>query len=279
MLEVLSSGLYTTIQDLGRYGYRKFGVPVSGAMDSESAGLANQLVGNTLDCAVLEITMLPPKLLFKAPTLIAIVGAKVSPSVNGNSIAINQPVAISKNSELHFGTLSKGTRVYLAAYGGFTTDKKLGSRSFYKPITSKDRLLKGDVVPYQPYQKDVEQQNKAAFFDRHVKEEVLKVYKGPEFMLLPREMQQQLLDSTFTVNAQSNRMAILLDASCELSAKEIITSPVQPGTVQLTPSGKLIVLMRDAQTTGGYARVLQLSEKSINHLAQRCLREEVSFRL
>jgi allophanate hydrolase subunit 2 len=105
------------------------------------------------------------------------------------------------------------------------------------------------------------------------------VFKGPEFEMLPLEMQKELFKSPFKINPQSNRMACLLDSQTIFSAQEIITSAVQPGTVQLTPSGKIIVLMRDAQTTGGYARIFQLTEMAINILAQKPAGSKVMFKL
>lgn len=278
MLEVLSSGLLTTVQDSGRLGYRKFGVPVSGAMDSSAAGLANQLLGNNPDCAVLEMTLIPPTLLLQSPTTIAITGALAKVTLNDNPIAMNEAVVVPKNSIVRFGPITQGARIYLAVRGGFTTKKVLGSRSLYRPITGKDRLQKGDVISYQPdktntFEHAVKVNPPKALFE----EKTLQIHQGPEFDALPTQVQQQLLTTEFTVNPQSNRMAVLLDAPIKLSATEITTGPVQPGTVQLTPSGKLIVLMRDAQTTGGYARVLQLSEKAINQLAQKQPGEAVAF--
>lgn len=278
MLELRSSGLLTTVQDRGRFGYRKFGVPVSGVMDNASSGLANQLLGNTPDCAVLEMTLIPPVLRFLTPTIITITGAKARAILNDNPVAMYQPVVVPKDSVLRFGAITKGARVYLAVKGGFATGQILGSRSFYAPITGKSRLQKGDTIPYQPHETNSTEQfvkmnpPKALFDDT-----ILKVHQGPEFDTLTPMMQQQLLTTEFTVNAQSTRMAFLLDTRLQLTATEITTAPVQPGTVQLTPSGKLIVLMCDAQTTGGYARVLQLSKKAINQLAQKQPGEAVVF--
>lgn len=278
MLEVLSSGLLTTVQDSGRLGYRKYGVPVSGAMDSTAAQLANQLLGNNPDCAVLEMTLVPPTLLLQLPTTIAITGALAKVTLNDNPIAMYEPVGVPKNSTVRFEPITLGARIYVAVRGGFTSPKVLGSRSFYKPITGKDRLQKGDQIPYAT-EKMAWSAPRAKISPPEIDfdDQTLYVHQGPEFDALPTQVQRQLLTTAFTVNPQSNRMAVLLDAPIKLSASEITTGPVQLGTVQLTPSGKLIVLMRDAQTTGGYARVLQLSEKAINQLAQKQPGEAVAF--
>ena len=105
------------------------------------------------------------------------------------------------------------------------------------------------------------------------------MYKGPEFDALNEDQKSKVLDAFFTISNTINRMAIQLEEKIANTLPSIITSPVLPGTIQLTPSGKLIVLMRDCQTTGGYPRVLQLSENSINHIAQKRMKEKCGFKL
>jgi allophanate hydrolase subunit 2 len=107
----------------------------------------------------------------------------------------------------------------------------------------------------------------------------LEVTPGPEFHLLSKLFQQRICETKGIIQTESNRMAYLLKGFEGFSAHEIITAPVQPGTVQLTPSGKCVILMRDAQTTGGYARILQLTEGAINVLAQKRAGEQVQFKL
>jgi len=270
MIEVLSTGLYTTVQDMGRYGYRKYGVPLSGVMDGYSAKLANQLLGNPKDCAVLEITLTGPVLIFREETQIVITGAGFTPTLNNQEIFLNMPVEVPMDSKLIFGLPAYGFRGYLAVAGGFKLEKVLGSCSFYKGITKVSHLQKGAVLEINASGKSNIKTNASVRVKKdHFTAEILEVLKGPEFEKLSKANRHKLKDFIFTVTSQNNRMAYLLEASTKMSAKEIITAPVQPGTVQITPSGKIMVLMRDAQTTGGYARILQLTEKSINRLAQK----------
>ena len=105
------------------------------------------------------------------------------------------------------------------------------------------------------------------------------VFKGPEFHLLSKNQQEFLINSQFTISKDNNRMAYQLSEILENNLESIITSLVLPGTVQLTPSGKLIILMRDCQTTGGYPRVLQLKESAISVLAQKLTGNPINFRL
>jgi allophanate hydrolase subunit 2 len=113
----------------------------------------------------------------------------------------------------------------------------------------------------------------------YLQDAFLDAWPGPEWESLPESMRAALLATTFTIHPDSNRMAVLLDHDSGLTAPEILTGPVEPGTIQLTPSGRTIVLMRDAQTTGGYARILQLGERAISALAQRRPRSAVRIRL
>lgn len=278
MIKVLSSGLYTSLQDLGRFGYRAFGVPVSGAMDGYSAQLANQLLGNTEDCAVMEFTFTGPVLEFSQATSIAITGAAFTPMLNNSEIPLNTLVDVPEGSLLKFGLASFGLRGYLAVAGGFVADRVLGSYSYYPGITQQPVIVKGDELQLQDSFQIHEGAHATVKVPKlHLVSSEIDAVRGPEFELLPEAAQKQLIDSNFTIAPESNRMAYLLDASEELSGMEILTAPVQPGTVQLTPSGKTAVLMRDAQTTGGYARVLQLSEKSLNRLAQKRAGEVIQF--
>ena len=105
----------------------------------------------------------------------------------------------------------------------------------------------------------------------------ISVYQGPEFNFLSKKQQEEVFKTVFTVGL-NNRMAYQLQETIQNECPSIITSAVLPGTVQLTPSGKLIVLMKDCQTTGGYPRILQLDQKSIIKLAQKHTRDHIQFK-
>ena len=265
---------------MGRFGYRKYGVPLSGAMDSYAALLANSLVGNGKNQAVMEITYIGPVLRFSSATQIAITGAGFSPTVNNNEIPLNTRIQIEEGSVVKFGLPAYGLRAYLSVFGGFHDKKIMGSYSYCFGITEKPTLDTGDQIPLLIVENEFKATT-ASVKVRHrlFNSETIEVFPGPEFHLLPNSMQEQLLATPGKLLPESNRMACLVGGFEKLSANEIITGPVQPGTVQLTPSGKCIVLMRDAQTTGGYARVLQLSEAGINTMAQKRAGEAVNFRL
>lgn len=279
MIKVVTPGLNTTLQDLGRFGYRSMGVPLSGAMDQHAAKSANQLVQNPENTTVLEFTLMGPTLYFEKNATIAITGATFSAKLNNTEIPLNEALEITKGSTLTFNNPIHGLRGYLAIKGGFKTESVLGSTSFYTGITEKARIETGDTLYFSTEKDSVEIYYSEKISPISFSENKIKVFEGPEFELLPETIRKQLLQNEYTISSESNRMATLLNGVGELSANEIITAPVQPGTVQLTPSGKLIILMRDSQTTGGYARVLQLTENAINRLAQKRPQQSIQFEL
>ncbi|UOB17711.1 biotin-dependent carboxyltransferase family protein [Abyssalbus ytuae] len=279
MIKVLKSGFYSTIQDLGRFGYRDKGVPVSGVMDEASAKLANMLLGNNTTDAVMEMTMKGPRLLFSCNTCIVITGAEMEPSINSLEIENNKIYDIHKGDILNFGNVTKGLRSYLAVKKGFLTELKLGSRSQYEMITYKSKVNNRDEINIEDFPFSKISGTHAKISSNWMNTEMLKVYKGPEFHLLSNKQKKQLANIEFTLAKENNRMACQLDEKIENHTHSILTSATLPGTVQLTPSGKLIILMKDAQTTGGYPRVLQLSEESICVLSQKITGQKVKISL
>lgn len=264
-----SAGLFTTIQDRGRHGWKQFGVPESGAMDQQSATLANLLVNNSPECALLEITLQGPEILFTAPAVIALTGADLSPRINQQSCPCNQAIPIRAHDVLTFGKPVRGVRAYLALKGGLQSTCVLNSYAQYPGITPTDRIRQGEEISYIPtdehYVTHARVQQDAGLFTAAT----LDVYAGPEYGILEQQLTKQLTSSPFTIGL-NNRMGFqLLNEDMPPHHFEMITSQVLPGCIQLTPSGKLMALMRDAQVTGGYPRVLQLSIRSINQLAQK----------
>lgn len=280
MLKVLRLGLYSSIQDLGRKGCQQYGVPVSGVMDRQSAALANALLGNDENDAVIEVTMMGPKLQFFKSTIICISGADLSPEIHGKSINLNAAVVVNKGDVLSFGKLQYGIRCYLAIQHGFQSEIVMGSRSMYQGITASQVLAQGQELHYKDSEVNLAAKHVAVNpVSNLFKEKQLKVYKGPEFDCLNNAQIKGLLDCDFTISKDHSRMGYRLQEPLCHNLKTIITSAVMPGTVQLTPSGQLIVLMRDAQTTGGYPRVLQLSAEAINVLSQKNTGQSVCFKL
>lgn len=278
MLKVLKAGFYTTVQDSGRFNYRNKGVPVSGVMDEMSVFKVNSLLENDSASAVLEITMTGPTLVFEEETYMALGGAKMLATLNNLPIQNYKVYQIEVGDILSFGRLVKGFRCYLSVKGGFTSKEILGSQSYYKPITKENRLREGDVVPYiynKLFQPKISEIKVASFLD----EMVLEVSKGPEFDLLNDKQLEEIFSKTFSVAHENNRMAYQIHETIMPHEISMLTSATLPGTVQLTPAGKLIVLMKDGQTTGGYPRIIQLTDRAICILAQKREGDNISFKL
>lgn len=277
-VEILQPGLFSSLQDLGRKGFMEFGVPVSGAMDSYASGMANLLLQNSPDAAVMEVTQLGPKLKFSGATQIVVCGAVLSPLINGNPIENNRVYNIQEEDVISFGKRIKGCRAYLAVKGGFVTESFLTSGSWYSGITAHSRFEKGMKLEYEVTFVGKESTHAGIKTDDYLTSAIVETFPGPEFDLLSEEEKKILQNSAFSIDKNNNRMGIQLQEEMHNSLDPILTGPVLPGTVQLTPSGKLIVLMKDGQTTGGYPRVLQMSEKGINTIAQKVMGEKISFK-
>ncbi|WP_040253899.1 5-oxoprolinase subunit C family protein [Psychroserpens mesophilus] len=278
MVEVLKNGLYDSIQDLGRFDVQEYGVPFSGAMDLHSAKVANLILDNALSSAVLEITIHGPKLLFHCDTEIALSGADLCPMINSKRVRMNSRIQILKNDVLSFGNRNYGCRAYVAVKGGFQTEFIMNSCSMYYPITMSSQLKKGDLISISEQHSAIEKPFALMKMTKsHFEVTSIEVTKGIEYSNLSEREEEMLFSTEFTVSNDSNRMAYQVKESINNTMESIITSLVLPGTVQLTPSGKLLFLMRDCQTTGGYPRILQVSESSINQLSQKIFGDK--FRL
>ncbi len=278
MLKLLKSGFYTSVQDMGRFGHRDKGVPVSGAMDGLALSKANALLENEEDAAVLEITMTGPTIEFDENTFIVLTGAKMSATLNNQPISNYKIHEVGIGDILSYGKLENGFRSYLAVKGGFTTPKVLNSRSFSKALTRVTYLKDLSILPYTPchsFEPKIEEIKIDSYFEK----KVLEVAKGPEYNMLEDKQLEKLFGYDFSIAKENNRMAYQLNETILGHEVSMLTSATLPGTVQLTPAGKLIVLMKDGQTTGGYPRILQLTDRAISILAQKKFGDIVSFKL
>jgi biotin-dependent carboxylase-like uncharacterized protein len=278
MIKVLKPGFFTTIQDKGRFGFAAIGVPVSGVMDSYSADIANSVLNNSLEAAVIEIIFSGCEFQFLKATSICVSGGDFSPKINKNSIRLNQKISIAKNDILSFGKINFGARSYVAVSSGIKSEIKLNSRSFYKGITKNYTLTKGLEIPILENVHDVAISNSSIKIDDlHFNSTEITCSKGPEFELLNTDQRKLLFENLFSISKDVSRMGYRLNEVIENDLPTLLTSSVLPGTVQLTPSGTLIILMRDCQVTGGYPRVLQLSDKAIHILAQKTAGQKIKF--
>jgi antagonist of KipI len=291
-LVIIKPGIQDTIQDEGRYGYQHLGINPGGAMDLYAMQVANMLVGNNANEAVIEMHFPAGAILFTQPILIAIAGADFSASINGDPIPHLHPVLVGKNDVLQFHQPVYGARAYLAVSGGLDIEKWIGSYStnlkakyggfkgrslqkqdelFLKLSTSFLQIRENEyrVLPWGADNKWPGETNE------------LFILPGREWDRLTAEAKENLLMTSFVITRQSDRMGYRLNniPLPLLSNEEVISSAVNFGTVQLLPDGRLIILMADHQTTGGYPRVAHVITAHHSKLAQYKSGDKIYFRL
>ena len=273
MIKVIEPGLFTTIQDGGRHGFRNIGIPTSGFMDQESAWAANELVNNNKDESLLEITLTGPTLIFNCNCVISITGGDFNPLINNLPIKMYQSINVSSGDILKLNNTINGARSYIAISGGLNVKSLFGSKSLFSNISDSYHLKKGDEIKVsKKSESQILKWDKLKFNLNRF----MKVFRGPEYDLLSINSKKKLFKNEFTINT-NNRMAYNLEEKLQVDIKTIISSPVLPGSVQLTPSGKIIILHRDCQTTGGYPRILQLDTNSLNNLSQLKSNDKIKF--
>ncbi len=284
VFQVTKPGMFTTIQDRGRYGYLRYGVPVSGAMDQFSLTAANCLVSNDSNSACIETTLIGPELQALAKTQIAVTGGQCSPMINSYDVPMWRTLNVESGDIISFGRMKSGCRAYLAIRGGIEVPVILGSRSTYvrgKFGGLEGRQLKtGDIIEtanasfvkaeYLLSEKLVPQ------FEQNICTHVI---LGPQTEMFTEKGLKTLLSEPYKVTPESDRMGYRLEGSpIEHKAKaDIISDALLSGAIQVPKSGKPILIMRDAQTTGGYPKIAVTITSDLCTLGQARPNDEVNF--
>ncbi|NLE77440.1 MAG: biotin-dependent carboxyltransferase [Chloroflexi bacterium] len=275
-LEVRRPGLLTTVQDMGRYGYQKYGVPVAGAMDPFALQAANALVGNPLGAAALEITLVGPTLRAQEACTIAVAGGDLTPLLDGQPVPMWKAVAVPKGGAITFGGRRSGFRAYLAVAGGLAVPLVLGSRSTFLRGGFgglEGRALKaGDRLPVGPTRAPVDGGRAMPVGDRppYGDDVTVRVVLGPQDSYFTHEGLDRFLGSVYMVSPASDRMGYRLQGP-EVTHRErtqIISDGLPLGAVQVPPDRQPIVMMADHQTTGGYPKIGTVIAADIPLLAQ-----------
>lgn len=282
--QIIKPGLLTTVQDLGRKGYQKEGIVVSGAMDAYSFQMANLLVGNDRNAPALEITYIGPVLKFLGDAQIAITGAKADVFLDGDEISLWKSHKIKKGQVLAFSPAIQGVRLYLAIGGGICVPKKLDSSSTY--IAGKlggydgRKLEKGDIL----YRSKKWVPRLERFLGRDLipewkQEQIIRVIKGPEFHYFTEKSINDFFQFTYEITNQADRMGYRLHGKPlkRKDGKNMVSEAVTFGTVQVPDDGQPIVLMADRQTTGGYYRIANVISVDLPKLAQMAPFGKVKF--
>lgn len=282
---VLRPGALSTVQDRGRYGWRHLGVGRAGALDPDLAALANRLVGNPADAAVLELTLSGPTLALPAPARVALCGATVEAQFEDahgvrHPLPGGRPVVLPAGT-LRLGAIRRGLRAWLAVAGGLDVPIVLGSRSTDlrggfggldgRPLREGDALPIGDAVvgtadtPQAPgWWIDL---------DADVPRDApIRIVPASPGVVAPLEAR------AWTVDPRSDRQGLRCAGEpLSLARPEQVSAAVAPGTVQLPPDGQPIVLLADAQTVGGYPRLGHVIAADLPRLAQRRAGDALRF--
>ena len=290
-LRIHKSGLLDALQDSGRYGYQHLGINPGGVMDILAMKTANALVGNDAGEPVLEMHFPAAEIVFETMVLIALSGADFSATINGDPVPILHPIIVQQGSILRFGKNITGARIYLAVAGGYTTNEWLNSSSTHKQVKAGGfggrSLQKNDILSLKKNKtpRVLSMDKPCVVYSWGAKVSDLyvaspfKFIPGAEYFCLTETSKQQLKSGVFTIDQQSDRMGYRLRGeSIGLeSFRDLISTAVTKGTIQLLPDGQLIILMADHQTTGGYPRVGHVISTDFPSLAQLRAGEKFSL--
>lgn len=277
--------MLTTVQDSGRIGYQQYGMPVGGPMDELSYRLANLLVGNPEGAACLEATIAGPEIMFEKEVWVAISGADMQPQINGKGIRNNKAYLMKRGSILSLGFANLGCRSYIAFSGGIDVPVVMGSRSTY--LTGKTGGFRGRAL--MEGDKLMLGEEEAKPLTGNLPPEIaqlpfatgpIRILPGPETGSLGLEALKSLLNSTFAISMNSNRMGYRLEGAVvkpEPESSNIISAPVTMGTIQAPAGGEPIILMADRQTTGGYPRIAVVASIDLPRLGQLQPGDKITF--
>ncbi len=276
MIEVAVAPPFATIQDLGRPGYRAYGVPVAGAMDADALALANALADNPPNTAAIEWAVGGGTLLFRMPARFALAGAVGEVHLNQHAIAVHAPVDAPANSTLTLSPPAGGRFLYVAVSGGIDVPVVLGSRSTYLAGRfggHEGRTLRtGDVLP-------IGTARGAAPAREAPRSGAIRVIPGPHRNQFTEAHWMQFLATEYRVSPTADRTGYRLDGPALTSGDwgTLPSEPVCPGAIQITAGGTPIALMADAPTLGGYPVIAVVHSADIGSLAQRVSGASVQF--
>ena len=284
-VRVLKAGMLTTVQDLGRTGYQSQGFSVAGVMDVRSFKIANLLLDNPENEAVLEFTLIGPTLQFTSETIIAITGGDFSPTVNGKPVPMYTALYMNRGDILKFKSARTGSRGYIAFSSYLDIPVVMGSRC--TNLKSQIGGFKGRKLKDEDYLGFRIKRRYLPFFlsrslepDSFEKEsETLRVVMGPEDDAFSKQGIETFLNNEYTVTSDFDRMGCRLDGPfiAPKESSDIISDGIAFGSIQVPSHGKPIILLVDRQTTGGYAKIATVATVDIPKLVQRKTDHKIKF--
>jgi antagonist of KipI len=287
---IVKPGVLDTVQDDGRYGYSKWGINPGGTMDRYAAHVANLLVGNELNMAVVESHFPAAEIQFEETALISLAGADFTPVINNTPVSLWKPMVVKAGAVLAFKGRRSGARVYLAIHGGLSIQPWLGSSSTQmkiaaggwngRPLRKDDTIsfAQGRYTPASLIDADVHMLPWSInVHPVYSSSDLISFTPGNEWDWLESSSQQRVLEQRFQIDSSSDRMGyyLLQEPLKFRHREELLSSAVSMGTIQSLSDGRLIILMADHQTTGGYARVGHVITAHLPKLSQRSAHETI----
>ncbi|MGB0582555.1 MAG: biotin-dependent carboxyltransferase family protein [Limisphaerales bacterium] len=281
LLEIVSPGMGMTVQDLGRIGWRRFGVPMSGAMDDHSLRIANQLVGNPPGTPGLEMLLQGQRIRVREDAWISVTGADSS-----STIADWHAAKVHKGSEIVFPVNRSGVWIYLAVAGGVTAPSWFGSASVCPRAQIGSALQSGDQL-FRATESSVQLPGAvagrvAAWEEQRnfQKPPVFRVWPGPQRDWFSESELDRFFENSWKISSQSDRTGYRLEGEpISVPDRGLISEPVRIGSVQIPPNGQPIVTMRDGPTVGGYPKIGMLDPRDLSWLVQCRPGQDVQFTL
>lgn len=272
-IRVEQGGLLTTVQDMGRTGYQQYGMVVAGVLDPRAAALSNFLVGNVENEAVLEISLLGPRLLFTRDNCIALTGGDLGAEIDGAPAPRYAAVAVRSGQALAFTGPKSGCRAYLAFAGGLDIPVVMGSRSTCLKAQlggfQGRQLNSGDEIAFRTPRPTLPRMDKRRLAEPSPRS-TLRVVLGPQDDAFTPEGLETFLSSEYTLTSQFDRMGCRLDGPviAHRTGADILSDGISFGAVQVPSNGKPILMLADRQTVGGYTKIACVISSDFSALAQ-----------
>ena len=285
VITTTQQGYFTTIQDEGRWGYQAYGMPISGAMDKYAYRVANLMVGNHRNAAVLEMTDCGAALKFDEEQFVAVCGADMQGVLNGKPINNWSSFTVPKKGELRFDTAISGYRTYLAIRGGFEVPLVLESRStcsWAKVGGYEGRSLRQGDVLYVGQDSDFETISRSLepkYFPSYADEIKLRVILGPQDTMFTQEALVAFFENSYIVTNQSDRTGYRLQGTKikHIDKAEIISDAACLGAIQIPSHGMPFIMTADHQTTRGFPKLGSVNQEDLSKLAQARAGDRIRF--
>ncbi len=278
-MKILKKGVLSTFQDHGRFGYQSVGLNIGGVMDNLSFRLLNAVLGNYSNEAALEIHFPGPHIEFEEFCFFAITGPDFGATLNQKMLTKNKKYKAKPGDQLVFKNKFNGERLYFGVQGGFEIPDWLNSKSFNAQLNLP--VVSQIIVLNNKDELEIDSYNYGVSFNYDLTKYIIRFVSGFEFEKLNIESKISLLNSEFLISKDSNRMGYRLSGEplSLIEKMEMVSSPVSKGTIQLLPDGQLIVLMADAQVSGGYPKLGFVIENDVSKLSQFGSHSKISFEM